>query len=226
MNVLIVVGWILLGLVILLPLGLLPNLRLSFSSRDGEIKLSVHYLFLRYKILPMREKPPREKPSKKPKKKKLKSKKHPPKAEPKKEKHTTNELIEKYRPLVTEVRGTIRSLAGRVVVYKIKVRISVGGGDAHTTALKFAEVSSSAGIGVQLLGSLVKLRLGRQSIVITPDFLAPHSSSAIALKVRVRPIFLVIAGARLIPAYIRVVGKDRKTKRGGKKYESRAAPDK
>ena len=216
MTWLAILGWVvggLLALPVLVLLLSLPLLRLHFSARDGEVKLTAHYLFLRFKILPAKEKP--EKKAKKPK---------PPKEEEAPEKAEELSLRQKwrqYRPLIRTGGRTLQRLCKRVIIYKVWVRVKICSEDAHQTALKYAKITSGAVVLTQILDWVFTLR--KADIKISPDFLGQHDSYNVSFWLRVRPLHILTAGYTMLKAYLKASKRGKKIRKGGKKYESAAS---
>ena len=211
--------WILAGLLAVLLLAfllLLPSLRIYFTAQAGKINVVARYLFLSYHLYPAKQKPAKQK-------KKADDKPQAEEAPPPEEekKPSLREKITQYKPLMRRGKKILRTLFKRVIIYKVKARVSVCGDDAHKTALNYAKVTSMAAIFVQILGWAFTLQ--KTDIVINPDFLGERSAYAVSFRARVRPIFALIAAMRLIPAYLEASKRHRKTRKGGKKYESAAS---
>jgi len=221
-----ILGWIALGLLALLVLVLLltlPSLRLHFSARDGEVKLSAHYLFLRYKILPWLEKPEKKKKAKK----KTKKAKEPPEEEEKPDKAKETSLSQKweqYRPLIRKSGKVVRRLCKRVVIYKVHARVKICGEDAHQTALSYAKMASGATVLSQILGWVFTLK--KSDIEILPDFIGQSSSYDISFRLRLRPVHMLTAGITMLSAYLKTSRRGKKIRKGGKKYEPATASHK
>ena len=212
-----ILGWIgfgLLALLVLVFLLLLPSLRLHFSAREGEVKLSAHYLFLRYRILPAKD----EKPAKKAKKAKKPETPPEEEEEPEKEdKLSLSQRWQQYRPLIRKGGKVLRRLCKRVVIYKVRARVKLCGEDAHQTALKYAKVTSGAAVLFQLLEWAFTLK--KTDIGVAPDFLGQKDSYDVSFRLRVRPVHFVTAGAAMLVAYLKASRRGKKIRKGGKKYE-------
>ena len=228
MIVLNILGWIAAGLLVLLSLVfllLLPSVRVCFSLQSGQMKVIVCYLFLFYRIYPFKEKPKKKK-RKKPAPKE--DEKEPPAPEDKQKKTFTMQTLRQYRRYIRKAQKILRSLCKRLVIYKVKARVQVAGDDAHRTALKYSKTACLAAVLMHILGKLFTVK--KADIIISPDFLREQSACDISFRLRIRPIFLLIAGVRFmfIPkislrtfkAYLKGPKQSRKTRKGGKKYES------
>ena len=216
MIVLTILAWFfagILALLLILILLMLPSVRIYFSASQGNIKASVRYLLFSYRLHPRPEKP--EKAGKPPKEPKAQ-----PEAPPgeKADKPSVMGALEQYKPLLRGAKKAAGYVCKRVVIYKVRARIKIGGPDAHAAALRYAGVSSFAAILTQVLGHLFTLR--KTDVQITPDLIHEQSEYEVSLRVRIRPIYLFIASARLIPA---LLATHKKSRKGGKKYERAAS---
>lgn len=214
MIVLQILGWILAGILLLLLLIfllLLPSVRVHFSGMGGDMKATVYYLFLRFRVYPTKEKP------EKPKKKRRKKPDAPKEDEPPPEKKKVSPFVtfKQYKPFIHKAKKVLRALCKRLVIYKVKANIKISGADAHQTALKYAKAASFLAIFLQILSWAFTVK--KPDIAISPDFLSEKSAYDISLRLRIRPVFFLIAGARLLPDYLKVSRQDKKTRKGGKK---------
>ena len=218
MILLTILEWVvalLLGLLILAFLLLLPSLRLHFSARGGEVKLSAHYLFLRYRVLPAKERL-----EKKAKKKPKKAKEPPEEPEeedqpPKKAEPSLSQKWRQYRPLIRKGGKVVRKLCKRVVIYNVRARVKICGEDAHQAALSYAKVTSGVAVLLQILDWVLTLK--KPDIEIAPDFLGQSSICDISFKLRVRPVHFALAGIIMFTAYLKASRRGKKIRKGGKK---------
>ncbi|MDR2909389.1 MAG: hypothetical protein LBU86_05865 [Oscillospiraceae bacterium] len=229
--VLAVIGRLLLGilgLILLLALLMCFSLRLRVSLISGELSVSAHYLFLRYRILP-----PKEKPLKKARKKKDKPKKEEPPPEEKKPKNKERQslkgLWEQYLPLLRTAGKTVRRLCRRIVIYNVKAGVDVGGEDAHAAAIRYAKAASLAAVLRELLGEIFTLRI--KYLRISPEFLHDGVSANLSARIRFRPIFALVAAVHLFFAFLKSRINNKSTgksktqhkDKGGRQYESAAS---
>jgi len=220
-----VLGWIgigLLALPVLIFLLSVPSVRLYFSAQGGEVKLSAHYLFLRFRVLPAKEKPAKKA------KKKAKKAKEPPKEEEeepaKKEKPSAWQMWEQYRPLIRKSGKVLKRLCKKVVIYKVRARVKICGEDAHQTALKYAKITSGVAVLSQILSRVFTLK--RSDTEIAPDFLGQRDSYDVSFRLRVRPLHFLTAGITMLIAYLKTSRRVKKIRKGGKKYEPATASHK
>jgi len=217
--VLTILSWVLVGifsLILLILLLTLPAVRLHVSAINGDFKITAWYLCFFYRVYPMKVRP--EKPAK------LKKK---PKAEPEekkdedkppdKEKPSIAKLFKRYKAFGVKAIKILRQLSKRLVVYKISVKVKIGGQDAHQTALRYAKATSFTAILIQLFDRLVTLK--KPGVEVLPDFLQEQNDYAISFRLRFRPIFGVIAGIQLLAAWISSKRHKKPRRKGGKKYE-------
>ena len=221
MIVLSILGWILAGLLLLLALAfllMLPSLRVCFSLEGGQMKVTARYLFVFYRIYPVKERR-RKKKHKKPAPEE--DEEEPTAAQDKKKKPSAMQMLKWYRPFIHKAKKVLRSLCKRLVIYKVKARVKVAGEDAHRTALKYSKTACLAAVLMQILSEIFTVK--KPDIIISPDFLSEKSDLDISFRLRIRLIFAFIAGIQLLAAYLKVPKNGRKTRKGGKKYESAAS---
>lgn len=167
---------VLLGIIAFFVLVLSIPVKISLAF-DDKIHLTVKYLFIKLNILPMgpkKEKAPKSKKEPKPKPEK-------PKDETPKEKKP-NPIIEMVKAngydgmmLVIKNLGSVLATYGgkifkSIVFDEIDVYISVGTGDAASTAIKYGETCQKVYpvFGFICSNNLVK----KYDILVEPDFLA------------------------------------------------------
>ena len=169
---------VILGIVGLIVLLLSVPVKVSLSF-DNKIHLSVKYLFIKLDILPVGPKKP---------KKPAKTKKEP-KPEPEKKEEDETPKEKKPNPILEMVKangydglmlviknlGRVLSMYGgklfkSIVFDEIDVYISVGTGDAASTAIKYGETCQKVYpvLGFICSNNIVK----KYDILVEPDFLA------------------------------------------------------
>lgn len=221
MTILTILGWIALGipaLLLLLFLLTLPSVRLSFAAAGGEFKVTAHYLIFFYRLYPIKTR------RKKPKKKKKEAPPPPPEEEPpleEEEKVPLSKTLARVRPFARRAKGILRRLGKRLVIYRVRARVRVGGPDAHQTALRYAKATAFAAILTQILGWAVTLK--KADIEIAPDFLHEKGGYEIAFRLRIRPVFMLWAGIQLLFAWLGSKKKKKQRRKGGRQYESAAS---
>lgn len=204
-------AWIITGSIVLLLLAvLLVPIRLCFAYGRGGLSLSLHFLFVRLRILPTKEKKPpsakkqqrmdakaAEKKTKKEAKKAAKAEKEPPPSE--KAKQSTGDFLEMLWEFAKTSHRALSILRRHLVVYKLQAVVLVGGADAFETAMKFSRISTICYTAMCLLDELVILQ--PPQISISPQFLSEETTAEVSVRVRISLLFLlwaaIVAAARL-----------------------------
>ena len=182
-----IVLYILGGLLALILLLLLCDIVIRIDYRDG-FKLSVHYAFLRFRLVPSKQ------PAAKKQKKKA-AQKPQQIAQPKK-KTKLDVSIGEIVDIVARIFKTLGEIAGKTRVRPCKVAISVASPDAATTALNYGKICAALG-GLQ---ALMKENLG----YVAPDFrvgwdyTTEKTTVRCKIAVRIRMIRVVKSGMTLI----------------------------
>ena len=170
---------------------------------EGDVALSVKWLFIKLNILPKKEKP-----DKKPKKKKEKKKKEEPEKkdekikEPKKKKQD-NMFVRFYRnrgvsgvvPLIKDAAAAVGGMFGRIfrafLFEELYIAMKVGGGDSAETAIKYGKTCAAVFPAMGLFTS--KMRIKKYSVDISPDFIHGNNEAKLHTKVSFSPIKLINA---------------------------------
>lgn len=173
--------YILLGIIAFFVIVLSVPVHISIGY-DNKIRVSIRYLFVKLNILPAKQKPKKEKPPKEPKPEKEKS---PDKEKPKEKK--PNPILEMvkangYDGMMTIIGNLCRimkiyggKLFKSVVFDEIDLYISVGTGDAASTAIKYGETCQKV---YPPLGFICSNNIVRKyDINVEPDFLANKTQS-------------------------------------------------
>ena len=173
--------YVLLGIIAFFLIVLSIPVHVSIGY-DDKIRVSVRYLFIKLNILPAKQKPKKEK---KPKEPKPEKEKQPPKEKPKEKK--PNPIVEMvkangYDGMMTVLNNLVRILktySGKlfksVIFDEIALYISVGTGDAASTAIKYGETCQKVypPLGFICSNNIVK----KYDINVEPDFLANRTQS-------------------------------------------------
>lgn len=199
-------GWlILLGILLFFLLLLLIPVHLDIEY-DGELRVNVRYLFIKYPLYP-----PRPKKEKKPKKKKEKPEEK--KEKPKKEnaavkfvrEHGIDAVIEILKAVVDIIKNLLGSTSRHLVIDKLVINAIIVGSDSADTALKYAYACSAVYPMVSFLKSNAHLR--RHSEDISAGFLFEKTIVEFIFHSRIRPYWLVGMGvsalAKLIAGVVR-----------------------
>lgn len=207
MIVLVILGWILVGLVGFLLLLLLLLCSLKLTLRAGYCEK----LLLVFKIGPVKmdfsdsmDMSPEEAESYTKKKQQKKSKATPKKSKKKKkekplkytEKPAMTAVISAFRDLVL---GLLRHLGRHLKLEELRLRVLVASPDAAQTAIEYGAVCTAAGLVQTAAEGLHRTDPRNVNIQIECDFLAekPELDAEICLSVRIwRLAFIALKSAR------------------------------
>lgn len=182
---------------------------LSFSAvYDGEFELKIKYLFLSFRIFP-----PKEKKFKKEKRQKKKSEKA---KEPKEEKKKNpildfvkqkgiGGLIEMLKTFAKIIAETVSSVTKHLVISKLDVNVLVVGDDAADTAMKYGYVCSAVYPLISIIDSNVKKCKHSENIIA--GFNDPEMKILCSVKVRIKPLFLIITAVKTAFKGIKAIAK-------------------
>ena len=203
-------------LLALLALLLAPvSVRAAYTA--GEFRLSVHYLFLKFPILPK----PEEKPEKKgrPKKDKPKKKKAAEEKQKKKTKWTPGLVWE----LVKSTRKGLNTLRRHLVFYRVEIYAAVGGSDAHKAAVAYGNLNTVVYCGLSVVGTLFPLK--DVTVRLLPAFYRESTAWDVRFRVRIIPLFAAGAAIQIAFAAIAAIlkGKQDNKRKGGIPHESAAS---
>ncbi len=207
------------GILLLLFLLLLPSVRLHLSYKQGEAQVSLHYLFLRFRLFPLKKKPDAtEEPDRQAQEAEAKE---PKEEEPQKKKSFAHQL-EDIRDLVRSSGKALDRLRRHIIFYRLRGRITVAREDAHQTALAYAKTALLLQTLLEVIGGVFVLK--QHKLTLSPDFTRESSAYHLSLRIRFRPLFVLTAGAGVLFALLRNARRGRKksVSKGGS-YESAAS---
>lgn len=220
-----VLGWILLGILGLMALLLLTPVSVRAKYEDAlEVWLGLGPVKLRA-FPPKKRKKAENKPQKAKKTKEKKAKQKPKtKKEPKRsplalEKPTLAQLPD-YLRLGADALGSMRR---RILVRNFRLDLTLGGDDAAKTALNYGRVAALFSI----LGPLLEraFRVRKRDVSVEADFSGGPNRAAGEIEIAACPLRLVIAGLKLLFAFLALQRKtaqektnDNETK-GGNEHE-------
>lgn len=181
---------------------------LSFSIvYDGDFELKIRYLFLCFRIFPPKEKKHRKSKNKK----KQKSEKEKPQEEKKnsvfdfvKEKGLSG-LTEMLKSLANTVENAVSSITKHLVISKLDVNVLVVGEDAADTAMKYGYICSAVYPLISIIDNHVKKCKHSENIVA--GFNDPEMKIVCAVKIRIKPIFLLITAVKTAFNGIKAIAK-------------------
>lgn len=172
--------YVLLGIILFFIIVLSIPIHISIGY-DDKIRLSIRYLFVKLNILPAKSKPKKEK---KPKEEKPKEDKPTPDKPKEKKPNPILDMVKAngYDGMMTVIHNLVKILkiyGGKlfksIVFDEIDLYISVGTGDAASTAIKYGETCQKVypPIGFICSNNVVK----KYDLYVEPDFLANKTKS-------------------------------------------------
>lgn len=207
MTALIIIG----AVISLLACLLLIPILVDISYKDGEFQARLRYVVMRYNPLPGKE-------IAESKEKGTKAKRQKKGKEPPEKTRTAKETVQLVWIVLKGSRKGARILRRHLIFSKVRVRIVVGGEDAHSIAESSGKLSVAVLAALDLIGVLFVLRAPK--VEITPDFLAAESKYDLSLRVSIRPWYILRAGTSVFFKFMSTLQKDKKLKqqdiKGGK----------
>lgn len=211
-----ILGWVLLGILVLIVLLLAVPVRLRVKYAD-ELAVRLWVLFVPIKLLPQKEKP--EKPPKKKESKPKQEKKEPAKKEKEKNKKEKDFLDLKrharelkqngvaaavawLKEVVALILKTADRLLHSITVTKLVARVDVAGEDAAQTALTYGKLC--AGVFPALAVVESKLKVKKQDVVLAPAFCLEETQFAFDVRLKISVWRIVLAALLLLVSYIRL----------------------
>ena len=204
---------------LLLFLLLLPSVRLHLSYKQGEAQVSLHYLFLRFRLFPLKEKPDAKEETDQ--EAEEADAKEPKEEEPQKKKSFAHQL-EDIRDLVRSSGKALNRLRRHIIFYRLQGHIAIAREDAHQTALAYAKTALLLQTLLEVIGEVFVLK--KHKLTLSPDFTRESSVYHLSLRIRFRPLFVLTAGVGVLLALLRNAhrGKKNSVSKGGS-YESAAS---
>ena len=196
MIVLKIIGWILLGILALVILALNVRVRFLIEYSSENTSAVLKWLFLKFKLYPMKKKEPKKK---KEKPKEPEQKPEEPKEEEKpKEKNNLlktiydAEGIDGLISILQDILGYTNTFLGHsirgFVIDELYVDIRCTRADAASTALYYGEVCA---VLFPLLGALAsKCKMKKYDINVYPDYIARFSDASFITSFHFTPAYL------------------------------------
>ena len=219
-----VLGWILLGLLGLMLLVLLTPVSVRAKYADSlEVWLGLGPVKLR--AFPLKKRQNRKKQPKKEKKTKEKKAKQKPETEKAAKKPAlkietpTLDQLPDYLRLGADALGSMR----RILVREFRLSLTLGGDDAAKTALNYGRVAALFSLLGPLLDRAVRVR--RKDVSVETDFSGGPNRAAGEIEIAACPLRLVIAGLKLLFAFLALQRKTAREKtndnetKGGNEHE-------
>ncbi|MBO5859681.1 MAG: DUF2953 domain-containing protein [Clostridia bacterium] len=169
---------------------------------EGDVALSIQWLFIKINILPKKEKKPKKKKKEKPKKEEEPKQEDEKIKEPKKKKGDNmfvrfykNRGVDGVVQLLKDAVAALGGMFGRIgrafLFEELYVSLKVGGADSADTAIKYGEICSGAFPAMGLFVN--KARVKKYSIEIVPDFIFNQTEAKLHTKISFRPIKFINA---------------------------------
>ena len=173
---------------------------------EGDVAVSIKWLFIKINILPKQEKKPKKEKKKKEKKKEKKEE------EPKKEDETVKEpkkkkgdnmfvrfyknrgvdgVVQLLKDAVAALGGMFGRIGRAFTFEELYIDLKIGGADSADTAIKYGEVCAGAFPAMGLFVN--KARVKKYSIDISPDFIYNKTEARLHTQISVRPVKLINA---------------------------------
>jgi hypothetical protein len=173
---------------------------------EGDVAVSIKWLFIKINILPKQEKKPKKEKKKKEKKKEKKEE------EPKKEDETVKEpkkkkgdnmfvrfyknrgvsgVVQLLKDAASAVGGMFRRIGRAFLFEELYISLTVGAGDSAETAIKYGKVCSGAFPAMGLLVNSMRIR--KYNLEINPDFIFGKTEARLHTKISFRPISFINA---------------------------------
>ncbi|MDL2254100.1 hypothetical protein LJC49_08570 [Ruminococcaceae bacterium OttesenSCG-928-I18] len=205
MVVLSVIGWVFLGLLVLVAILLLLPVIVTADYRAGVFSLKVRVLFfVNLKILPA-------KPKKKGKEKKKKhdgdtAEEEQEEREEKKKKAPKERSIEEWIDLVKRLASSasraLRFILKGLLIYDVEIVLPVQAQQASDVAVRVGQLHAAIGGARAVLENLLHIRYRRY--VLIPDFTGESKKQLVlACKVVTAPVIIVVAGILALIHFIR-----------------------
>ncbi|MGI6404440.1 MAG: hypothetical protein ACOX0K_09620 [Oscillospiraceae bacterium] len=206
------------GILLLLLLLLLSSIRLHISYRQGQAQVSLHYLFLRFRLYPSKKKAAsKKKRDKAPKKEEAAQ----PEGKPKKKK-SLSQRLEEIRHLIGSSSKALGRMRRHIIFYKLRGHITISREDAHQTALAYAKFALFLHTLLELVDSIFVLKKHR--LTLSPDFTRETSVYDVSFRIRFRPLFAFLTGGEILLALLGKASKNsKKSVSKGGSYESAAS---
>ena len=182
--------WVLLGLLLLILILLLLPCRISLSYHNKEFAAALHYLWLRFPLLPAPEK-------KKAKDKPQKAEKKPSSSKSSK-KRSPLDYLGLFNDFLPALQRTLRRAIGRITLVRCRVTLTVAQEDAGDTAIRYGYAQALVHNVYAFLANHIRVREYR--VQVLQDYIhGPAAEDAEAdLLLRITPLALLSAGVRLL----------------------------
>lgn len=188
---------IIIGAILLLFAFLLTRYAGVIIRYSDDISYTITYGLI--KITPGKKKP-KVKKEKKKKKKKEEEPSSPPEAEKKKKREKRDAVFS----VIKEVKRILPKFFGKMHFKSAKLHGKIATGDAATTALACGGAKAAASILFETIDNLAVLERGSaKNVLIEPDYTATESTFDIDVRFRIRVIYAVWYGLKVLVSFIK-----------------------
>lgn len=185
MTALIIIG----GILLLFLLPQLPKLSLDVLAGPGGFAVKARYLCFTFDFSPEKQRARAEKKQRKSAKKAAR-KKPAEEAEPEEaEKRTLGELLTLARTLLRSSKKGVRTLRRHLIFSRVQVYLSVGGDDAHQTALRYSHMCMLVAAALDVVGVLFVLK--KPKVAILPNFTCEEIKYEVSARIGIRSFHAV-----------------------------------
>ena len=196
---------IIIGAIILLFVFLLTRFAGIILRYDEDMSVTVTYGFLKFRL---GEKKKAKKPKEKKKKKKKKEDEAPEEideeAAKEAEKKTQKENRAAIFDLIREVKKILPKFIGKIHFRSAKLHVRVATGDAASTALACGGAKAGAAILFELIDEFAVLERGSsKNVAIEPDFTSEEMKYDVDVRFRLRVIWAVHYGLKVLIKFIK-----------------------
>ena len=178
---------------------------------SDDFSLTVTYGFLRFR--PGKKKKPKVKKEKK--KKKHKEEHEPSSPDPEETKRKKREQREAIFTMAGKVKEILPKFFGKMHFRSAKLYVTVATGDAATTALACGGAQAAAAMIFETIDNFAVLERGStKNVKIEPDFVSDETKCDIDIRFRIRVIFAIVYGLKVIKEFIKIkIKQENKTVR-------------
>jgi Periplasmic protein TonB, links inner and outer membranes len=196
-------GWIILA-IIFTVLFLLFNLyaKIQLVYIDGNLKVFLRILFLKFTLVPSPPEKPKSK--QKDKKKKVKSDKPVPKEKPKEDKKTSFDDVMDIIAAAKQIIGKVFYYFKKYLRIDVKaLRIKVAGNDAASAALMYGLVSQGVAYLLEFIEENVKkIKYKRNSVIVITDFISEEFQIQLDIAVKIRIWQIIRLGVSVFKEFL------------------------
>ncbi|MCL2056843.1 MAG: DUF2953 domain-containing protein [Oscillospiraceae bacterium] len=177
-----------------------------FDYAGGRAELSVRYLFLRMRILPI----PVTIEGEKKKRLSRRAKKKAVREEKAKKLSHYMQTGRMALDMLSESRRGLRLIRRNVAVTRLKLLASVGGENAHRAAENYGKIAAALFPALGIVGSFVNVR--SPSIYIAPNFLSGKTVFEASVRVKLPPYAILAAAGHIGFSIFKIIKNQGKNK--------------